>query len=103
MAKAVNRVVKWFILLLVVVFDPLAVTLVIAYNASLLRGKNPIPIEAVQEGTDKNSFLSLGNIVILVLLCNLSIQSVEAQKDTTQLVDFFELSIEEIFQNSEAE
>ena len=38
--RAVNRVVKWFILILVVVFDPLAVTLVIAYNASLLRIKN---------------------------------------------------------------
>ena len=37
--RAVNRVVKWFILILVIVFDPLAVTLVIAYNASLLRGK----------------------------------------------------------------
>ena len=71
MAKAVNRVVKWFILLLVVVFDPLAVTLVIAYNASLLRGKNPIPVEAVQEGTDKNSFFSIGNIVILVLVIGL--------------------------------
>ena len=35
--RAVNRVVKWFILILVIVFDPLAVTLVIAYNASLLR------------------------------------------------------------------
>ena len=39
MSKAVNRVVKWFILILVIVFDPLAVTLVIAYNASLLRGR----------------------------------------------------------------
>ena len=34
MDRAVNRVVKWFILILVIVFDPLAVTLVIAYNAS---------------------------------------------------------------------
>ena len=41
MNKAVNRLVKWFILILVVVFDPLAVTLVIAYNASLLKGKQP--------------------------------------------------------------
>ena len=38
--RAVNRVVKWFILLLVIVFDPLAVTLVIAYNASLMRIKH---------------------------------------------------------------
>ena len=37
MNQAVNRVVKWFILILVLVFDPLAVTLVIAFNASLIR------------------------------------------------------------------
>ena len=42
MDRAVNRVVKWFILILVIVFDPLAVTLVIAYNASLLRRKRMI-------------------------------------------------------------
>ena len=38
-AAAVNRVVKWFILILVIVFDPLAVTLVVAFNASLLRAR----------------------------------------------------------------
>ena len=38
--RAVNRVVKWFILILVVVFDPLAVTLVIAFNAALIRNQN---------------------------------------------------------------
>ena len=44
MDRAVNRVVKWFIMILVIVFDPLAVTLVIAYNASLLRKRmNPSP------------------------------------------------------------
>ena len=37
MDRAVHRVVKWFILILVVVFDPLAVALVVAFNASLLR------------------------------------------------------------------
>ena len=42
MDRAVNRVVKWFILILVIVFDPLAVTLVIAYNASLLRKKDEV-------------------------------------------------------------
>ncbi len=35
--RAVNRVVKWFILILVAVFDPLAVTLVIAFNAAWMR------------------------------------------------------------------
>ena len=38
-ASGVNRVVKWFILILVLVFDPLAVTLVVAFNASLLKAK----------------------------------------------------------------
>ena len=32
--RAVNRVVKWFIFILVLVFDPLAVTLVVAFNAT---------------------------------------------------------------------
>ncbi len=35
---SVDSLVKWFILVLVMVFDPLAVTLVIAFNAALLRG-----------------------------------------------------------------
>jgi predicted nucleic acid-binding Zn-ribbon protein len=71
MAKAVNRVVKWFILLLVVVFDPLAVTLVVAYNASLLRGKNPIPIDVAVENASKNSFFSMGNLIILIVIIGL--------------------------------
>jgi hypothetical protein len=71
MANAVNRVVKWFILLLVVVFDPLAVTLVVAYNASLLRGKNPVPIDVVQENANKNSFFSMGNLIILIVIIGL--------------------------------
>ena len=71
MAKAVNRVVKWFILLLVVVFDPLAVTLVIAYNASLLRGKNPTPVKVVEEVSGKNSFFSVSNIPIIVIILGL--------------------------------
>ena len=49
MNDAVNRVVKWFILILVLVFDPLAVTLVIAFNASLMR-KNS---EGVDQGNVK--------------------------------------------------
>ena len=38
-SSGVNQVVTWFILILVLVFDPLAVTLVVAFNASLLKGK----------------------------------------------------------------
>ena len=72
MARAVNRVVKWFILLLVVVFDPLAVTLVIAFNASLLRGKNPLPVEAEKQGgPSKNSFFSFGNVILLLIVVGL--------------------------------
>ena len=45
-----NTLIPFLVLILVVVFDPLAVTLVIAYNASLLRGKNPLPVEAEKQG-----------------------------------------------------
>ena len=31
--------VRWFIMIIVIVFDPLAVTLIVAFNASLLKGK----------------------------------------------------------------
>ena len=67
MNKAVNRVVKWFILILVVVFDPLAVTLVIAYNASLLKGKQPKGlVQETSEKSGKSSFFTLGNIPIFI-------------------------------------
>ncbi|MGE4550299.1 MAG: hypothetical protein AAEJ57_02840, partial [Opitutales bacterium] len=36
--ESVENLVKWFILVIVLVFDPLAVTLVVAFNAILLRG-----------------------------------------------------------------
>ena len=53
--RAVNRVVKWFILILVIVFDPLAVTLVIAYNASLLRIKKGDTEEVeISKGEDQS-------------------------------------------------
>ena len=52
--RAVNRVVKWFILILVIVFDPLAVTLVIAYNASLLKIKNGEQPDLLAEEEEKN-------------------------------------------------
>ncbi|MBT5378249.1 MAG: hypothetical protein HOL08_04285 [Opitutae bacterium] len=35
--KAMDSVVKWFILVIVLVFDPLAVTLVVAFNVALLK------------------------------------------------------------------
>ena len=69
MSKAVNRVVKWFILILVIVFDPLAVTLVIAYNASLLRGKNPQDSATLAEqNNQKGAFFSWANAPIFLLI-----------------------------------
>jgi len=38
-----DEVVKWLIVLLVLVFDPLAVTLVVAFNVALLKGNEPRP------------------------------------------------------------
>ncbi len=38
-----DEVVKWLIVLLVLVFDPLAVTLVVAFNVALLKGNEPKP------------------------------------------------------------
>ena len=69
MSKAVNRVVKWFILILVIVFDPLAVTLVIAYNASLLKGKNPQDSATLAEQNNKKgAFFSWANAPIFLLI-----------------------------------
>ena len=74
MAKAVNRVVKWFIFILVIVFDPLAVTLVIAYNASLLKGNTPIHNAPQNENKkEKSSFFSLGNIILIFLLVGIPV------------------------------
>lgn len=72
MAKAVNRVVKWFILILVSVFDPLAVTLVIAYNASLLKGKEPDSgIISGEQVKEKSNFFSFGNLPIILIIIGL--------------------------------
>ncbi|MBN37391.1 MAG: hypothetical protein CMI29_02890 [Opitutae bacterium] len=73
MDNAVNRVVKWFILILVVVFDPLAVTLVIAYNASLLGKKeNDFDTEATPEGKEKEtperSFFRMANLPLILIV-----------------------------------
>ncbi len=74
--RAVNRVVKWFILILVLVFDPLAVTLVIAYNASLLRIKNGGTEEVTQaeeKDQTKGGGLRLANLPILLIIAGLII------------------------------
>ena len=77
--RAVNRVVKWFILILVVVFDPLAVTLVIAYNASLLRIKNgDSKEEIIEEENAGNSGVnegkkSLSGLPVIIVVAGLII------------------------------
>ena len=76
--RAVNRVVKWFILLLVIVFDPLAVTLVIAYNASLLKIKNgdSEPLESKEEkekDKETGGGLRMANLPIFLLFAGLII------------------------------
>ena len=74
--RAVNRVVKWFILILVLVFDPLAVTLVIAYNASLLRIKNGGAEEVTQaeeKDQTKGGGLRLANLPIFLIFAGLII------------------------------
>lgn len=72
MDRAVNRVVKWFILILVIVFDPLAVTLVIAYNASLLRKKDEVGSlqepELEQSAKAGSGFLSLANLPLFLIV-----------------------------------
>ena len=77
--RAVNRVVKWFILILVVVFDPLAVTLVIAYNASFLRIKNgDSKEEIIEEENAGNSGVnegkkSLSGLPVIIVVAGLII------------------------------
>jgi predicted nucleic acid-binding Zn-ribbon protein len=69
MSKAVNRVVKWFILILVVVFDPLAVTLVVAYNASLLKGQGQGSAEQpVELKSGDKPFFSWGSLPIILVI-----------------------------------
>jgi len=83
--KAVNRVVKWFILILVLVFDPLAVTLVIAYNASLLRSKDPEP-DSPDESEEEDSvtptgFFRLANLPLILVLGGVSLWGLWALVD----------------------
>ena len=72
-ANAVNRVVKWFIMILVVVFDPLAVTLVIAYNASLLRKQDDgveAPAEQESQGDEDSTsgFFRMANLPVILIV-----------------------------------
>jgi predicted nucleic acid-binding Zn-ribbon protein len=71
--NAVNRVVKWFIMILVVVFDPLAVTLVIAYNASLLRKPEDEAEVQADSGTSEeddspSGFFRMANLPIILVV-----------------------------------
>ena len=77
MDNAVNRVVKWFIMILVVVFDPLAVTLVIAYNASLLRKpedetETQADSGASEEDDSPSGFFRLANLPIILVVGGLA-------------------------------
>ena len=58
--SGVNRVVKWFILILVLVFDPLAVTLVVAFNASLMKPKGMSSVSS-----DGTVALGAGDSIVL--------------------------------------
>ena len=37
-----NKTVKWFIVLIILVFDPLAVSLILAYNVAISEQKTPV-------------------------------------------------------------
>jgi len=83
--KAVNRVVKWFILILVLVFDPLAVTLVVAYNASLLRSEDHEPDSPDESGEEDSAtptgFFRLANLPLILVLGGLSLWGLSALVD----------------------
>ena len=78
--RAVNRVVKWFILILVIVFDPLAVTLVIAYNASLLRIQNGEPEgttpELEKETKSTGGVFRFANLPVFLIFAGLVIYGI---------------------------
>jgi len=72
-ANAVNRVVKWFIMILVVVFDPLAVTLIIAYNASLLRKQDdeaeaPAEQDSQEDEESSSGFFRMANLPAILIV-----------------------------------
>jgi hypothetical protein len=75
--NAVNRVVKWFIMILVLVFDPLAVTLIIAYNASLLRKQDdgaeaPAEQESQEDEDSPSGFFRMANLPVILIVGALS-------------------------------
>jgi hypothetical protein len=55
--KAMDSVVKWFILVIVLVFDPLAVTLVVAFNVALLK-----------DGAEKKEFWKFVSRPVMAIL-----------------------------------
>ena len=55
--KNVETIVKWFTIIIVFVFDPLAVCLVIAYNSTLQKKENNKSIE--KESPDSNSDVNI--------------------------------------------
>ncbi len=76
--NAVNRVVKWFIMILVVVFDPLAVTLIIAFNASLLRKRDDevevqAESESQEDGDSPSGFFRMANLPIILIVGALAV------------------------------
>jgi hypothetical protein len=58
-----DKIVNWFILLLIFVFDPLAVSLVIATNKVLELEKNPDYTEPIVEPKKKRNFKFFKNLV----------------------------------------
>ena len=53
--KPIDDIVKWFIIMLIFVFDPLAVALIIAWQSVLLRDKKITVIEQIPEKLNKKS------------------------------------------------
>tara|TARA_B100001093_G_scaffold108839_5_gene101138 strand:- start:7637 stop:10372 length:2736 start_codon:yes stop_codon:yes gene_type:complete len=91
LTRAVNRVVKWFILILVLVFDPLAVTLVIAFNASLIRGSQGLNDEVSNELESPNKETQKkGNGLLVLLVGGLVLYGIyhilpDSKRETTSL------------------
>lgn len=61
-----DDVVKWLIVVLVLVFDPLAVTLVVAFNVALLKGDEPKPAALAANGGSTARLWIVGLSVALV-------------------------------------
>jgi hypothetical protein len=59
--KPMSTIVNWFALLIIFVFDPLAVTLVIAFNTALKVDAEEKELEKVKEKKDKNIYEVYGD------------------------------------------